>query len=297
MRIALASCDSLPDWEVDDLPLHRALRAMGVDLSVVPWTDPAFPWGAQDGVLVRTTWDYTRRLPEFLAWVDRVASACPLFNPAPVLRWNTTKTYLAELAGQGIPVAPTTWLARGARPDLGAEIAALGVRRAFAKPVVGATAEGTRRLDRDGPDLDLDQAWLHQELERRDMMLQPYLDRVEREGEVSLLFVDGALAHAVRKLPRPGDYRVQDDFGASDGPMTPDPDLLALGARIVAAAEARLALQEPLLYARVDLLFDGAGAPVLTELELVEPSLFLRHSPQTAERLARALCRRLGAQG
>ncbi|MEC7946529.1 MAG: hypothetical protein VX265_03115 [Myxococcota bacterium] len=288
MRIALASCADLPDWEVDDRPLHAALRARGVALEVLPWDATGVDWGTFDAVLVRTTWDYQDRPAAFLAWAGTVGPR--LHNPASVIRWNLDKRYLRSLVARGVPVAPTVWLEPGASVDLGAVLDARGWRAGFLKPVIGASARATHRFSRG--EAAAAQDWLTPVLAAEAMMLQPYLPAVEGFGEVSAICVEGEARHWVRKVPVPGDYRVQDDYGASDEPFLPTAEDEGLAARVLAAAGAELDLDGPLLYARVDLLRDAAGAWVVTELELVEPSLFLRHGPSTADILAEALMAR-----
>ena len=274
MRIGLATCRDLPDWEVDDRPLHLALAARGVDVVQPVWDDPTVDWNGFDAVLIRTTWDYMERQEQFVAWAESVPR---LYNPAHIVRWNTHKSYL-----QSLPVAwvaPTTWLAKGEGFDLS------GLRgRHFIKPQVGATARETLRFD--PGDLDA-QTHLDRLLKTEDVMVQPYLSRVETEGEVSAVFIDGQISHRIRKIPPPGDYRVQDDFGATDEPaaFTDEQEALALG--------VWNRLHPELLYGRVDLLALDDGTPVVTEVELVEPSLFFRHGPKAADALADALLARV----
>ena len=291
MRIALATCRSLPDWEKDDLPLDAALRRLGAEVLQPAWDEPGFDWAGVDGCLIRTTWDYMERREAYVAWAERVEGVTRLFNPAAVVRWNTRKTYLRDLESQGVPIAATVWLERGDAVDVAALMAERGWRRGFLKPVVGATARETLRFDADLEGLAAAQAHLDRTLRREAMIVQPYLERVETEGELSAVFVDGDLTHAVRKIPVPGDYRVQDDFGASDERVELPPQEKAL-AEFVVGRVARFGFA-PLLYARADFLRDDRGELVLTELELVEPSLFFRHHAAAAERLAVALCRRL----
>jgi hypothetical protein len=292
MRIALATCATLPDWEVDDRPLHEALAVRGVEVVEPSWDDAGIDWASHDACLIRTTWDYAERRDEFVAWAERAAAAAPLFNPPDVVRWNTHKRYLSELEADGLRLAPTAWLERGEPVDVRALVRERGWTRAFAKPCIGATARETLRFEADEAGLAAAQAHLDRLLRDEDVLLQAYLGSVETEGELSALFVDGELSHGVRKVPVPGDYRVQDDFGAADGPHELEPDELALARGVLEAVEARFG--SPLLYARVDWLRDDEGRPVLNELELVEPSLFLRHGPAAAERLADALLARLG---
>jgi glutathione synthase/RimK-type ligase-like ATP-grasp enzyme len=293
MRIALASCSDLPDWEVDDHALHRALEARGVEHAVLPW-DAGVDWAGFDAVLLRTTWDYHRRHEAFVAWCAAVEGATRLFNPAAVVRWNTDKLYLRELAAHGVPLAPTVWIPRGSAPDAAALLGGLDWGRAFIKPIVGANASDTLRFSLDAAGLRAAQEHLDGMLGRTGAMVQPYLDAVEREGERSAILVDGQVTHCVRKVPAAGDYRVQDDWGASDGPTSFDQQDLEVVRGVLAAAAVVCPEAADLLYARVDLLPGVDGAPVLAELEVVEPSLFLRHGPWCADRLADALLRRLG---
>jgi hypothetical protein len=243
------------------------------------------------------------RRDAYVAWAGHVAAVSRLFNPPGVVGWNTDKRYLQQLAQGGVPVAPTVWLPRGSRADVAALLAERGWRRAFLKPLVGATARETLRFDADPSGIARAQAHLDRLLPVEGMMLQPYLARVETEGERSAVFFEGTgggptFSHSVVTVPVPGDYRVQDDFGARDAAVELTADERALAEAVVARVwrpglwpgEAG----ERLLYARVDLLRGDGGESYVTELELVEPSLFFRHAPRAAEVLAAALLGRLG---
>ncbi len=296
MRLAIASCRQLPAWEKDDLPLLAALQDLGAAVETVAWDDEAVRFGDYDACLIRTTWDYWDdgqggdRRDEFIAWAERVGGLTRLFNPAPIIRWNTHKRYLRDLEAAGAKLVPTLWLPRGSVVDVGSALGERGWSRGFIKPQVGACARGTLRFSADRPGLAAAQAHVDRHLAREDMMLQPYLHRVETEGETSLIFFDGVFSHAVQKIPVPGDYRVQDDFGASDRPAQVSAEQVNAARSLVAAAGGE---HQPLLYARVDMMRDNQGHWVLGELEAVEPSLFFRHDAAAAGRLARALLRRL----
>ncbi|MFY9345202.1 MAG: hypothetical protein WAT39_22120 [Planctomycetota bacterium] len=291
MLLGLATRSDLPGWEVDDRHLHRALAARGVAFEQPVWDDPAVDWTRYRAVLVRTTWDYQDKLPAFLAWAERVAAATTLFNPVGVVRWNTHKHYLRDLAAAGVPLAPTRWLGRGSRVDVAATMAAAGWREGFVKPCVGATARETLRFPADERGFAQAQAHVDRLLPHEDLMLQPFLPAVLTRGEWSAIFVDGAITHCVRKIPVPGDYRVQDDFGARDELYEPTATEreLAIAAMSAVGRACPAASGEPLLYGRTDFLWTDAGGCVLTELELVEPSLFFRHRPEAATTLADAL--------
>lgn len=293
MRLALATCRSLPDWEVDDRPLREALRDLGAVVEEPAWDDSGVDWRSFDACLIRTTWDYMERRDEYVAWAERAGAATYLFNPAAVVRWNTHKSYLRALEDLGVAIVPTEWLPQGAPSAVGELASRRGWSRAFLKPVIGATARETLRFATDREGLRAAQEHADRLLPTEGLMLQPYLDRVETDGEVSAIFVDGELTHGVRKVPVAGDYRVQDDFGARDFPYPFADHERALAEKVVATAERVLDLAGPLLYARADFLRGPEGELLLTELELVEPSLFFRHAPAAAGRLAAALLRRL----
>lgn len=299
MLLALATRRDLPAWEVDDRALHRALAAHAVAFEQPVWDDPAVDWARFDAVLIRTTWDYQERLPAFLSWSRSVAQVTRLDNPAPVVQWNTHKHYLRDLHAEGVALAPTRWLARGERVAIAGELTALGAGEGFLKPCIGSTARETLRFAADAAGLAAAQAHVDRLLPHEDLMLQPFLASVTTRGEWSAIFVDGVITHCVRKVPAAGDYRVQDDFGARDEPYRPTADERAHAEHAFASAvrllvrSGRVAAPD-LLYARADFLWDDRGAPVLTELELVEPSLFFRHAPAAAEVLATAWLARLG---
>ncbi|MCA9518683.1 MAG: hypothetical protein KC635_27290, partial [Myxococcales bacterium] len=278
LRVAIATCAPFPPVADDEGPLRAAFAARGVAVDDVPW-DADVAWGAFDACLIRTTWDYQERKDAFVAWAERAAEETLLLHGPAVVRWNTDKRYLRELEAAGAPLTPTIWLDAGEGADVAARVREAGWGRAFLKPVVGANARETLRFDADAAGLAAAQAHADRLLldAGEGLMLQPYLESVERDGERSLILVDGAFAHGVRKIPVPGDYRVQDDWGATDVPWLPTAEEQALAARIVALAGARLG--EALVYARVDLLTGPGGERWLNELEIVEPSLFFRHGP------------------
>jgi glutathione synthase/RimK-type ligase-like ATP-grasp enzyme len=285
-RVALATCLALPDLDVEDAPLVPALRALGIEGVPLVWNDPAVDWAHWDLVVVRTTWDYPNKIDAFLAWADRVSAVRTLWNPASMLRWNTDKRYLADLAERGVPIVPTRWLERGASHDLAALLAAEGWREAVLKPVVSAGARRTR-LVAPGT-LAEGQRFLSEQLTQRAMMVQPYVTTVSTAGELSLLYFNGQFSHAVRKIPAAGDFRVQTEHGGRVVPVTPDAGELAAGQRVLDA------LGEETLYARVDLLPTADGEHRLLELEVTEPSMFLTWDASAPGRFAAAIAARLG---
>jgi glutathione synthase/RimK-type ligase-like ATP-grasp enzyme len=242
-------------------------------------------WDEFRVVVIRSTWDYSERRDAFLAWA---ASVPRVLNAVPVLSWNTDKTYLRGLATSGIPTVPTTWI------EPGAADAAFGLPEGnlVVKPAVSSGAQNTSRYGRD----DHDAARTHVQrlvAEGREVMVQPYVPSVDSRGETGLIYIDGVFSHAIRKgalLRAPG--VATDGLWAREDitPRTPDANEHAVAESVLDALPWS---RETLLYARVDLVRGDDGAPLLLELELAEPSLFLEIGSGAALRLAEAIARRL----
>ncbi|MEV7322620.1 hypothetical protein [Streptomyces sp. NPDC093970] len=282
-RIALATYDPGPEPGKDqDLPvLVSALTAAGADAVARPWDDPDVEWGAFDLVVVRSTWDYSWRTAEFLAWVERVGKATRIANPAAVVRWNSDKRYLGELAAAGVPVVPTRYLAPGDPVELPADADFV------VKPVFGAGARFAARYTPGERDRAVGQlARMHDE--GLTAMVQPYVAGIDVSGERALQFFGGRLLHASRKraVLTPGT--------AYDADKVAHPDLVrwtATPAELAVAERALAAVPESpeLLYARVDLVDGADGRPLVMELELVEPNLFLFLHPGSVDRVVAAV--------
>ena len=285
-RIALASCAELPALDDEGQLLLAALRERGAEAEPVVWDDDGADWAAYDLVVVRGTWDYVPKLERFLAWTDHVAEVSSLLNPAPVIRWNTDKRYLAELERAGVPIVPTQFLEPGDAPE-----------HRFAdvehvvKPVVSAGSRDTLRLAPADAGRGLAHAAALLDAGRA-VMVQPYLHEVDEHGETALLHLGGHFSHAMRKGPllRPGMDLVEGLYAEEEMSVRePSAAERDLAATVLAALPDGLG--DDLLYARVDLLPSPEG-PRLLELELTEPSLFLDHHPPGVEALADAVLRR-----
>lgn len=276
-RIAIATCAGYADLKVDDDLLREALRERGAEAVSVVWDEEGVDWSGFDLCLVRSTWDYHEKYPEFLAWTRRVEAATALRNPAELIAWSSDKAYLRELAEAGVPTVPTLWVERGSELDLGGEMAARDWEEAVVKPAVDLGAKNLHRVRAGGA-----QEALAAVLARQEAMVQPFLPSLEAEGELSLIYLEGSFSHAVRKRPATGDFRVQSIWGGTMAPAQPEASHVELAERALAQ------LDEPPLYARVDLVKDLEGNPALIELELIEPNLYLSTAPTAAARLANA---------
>lgn len=297
-RIAFVTAIAALHRDEDMPPLLEACARAGLDAEVRAWDDPTVSWSRYDGVVLRSPWDYHARLPDFLAWCARAEVAARLLNPLEVVRWNTDKHYLADLAEAGVPVVPTRFVEPDAEPlpALEAALAAFpDAAELVVKPTVSAGSIDTQRYRRDEAFAAANHVGRLLAAGRA-AMLQPYLDAVDTRGETALLYFDGAFSHAIRKaaLLRPGrDGADHADIPGAIAPRMPDPDELAIGEHVLAALRARMRATP--LYARVDLIRDAAGQPTLLELELTEPALFFAEAPGAAERFVAALAGRIVA--
>lgn len=283
VNLALATCLNRGQDDLDLEPLLAACAARGHRASEVAWDDAAADWPAFDAVLLRSTWNYFHDRDGFLRWAAAIAARMPLWNPLDIVRWNTHKFYLNDLAMRGIPILPTLFLPAGSQLDLASFLEAQDWDAAVLKPAVSADAFATLRASRHEPDAGA--AHLAQFLPQRDMLVQRYSPHVVDPGEHCLVFLDGEFSHAVRK-------RSLFSGGRHAGPegtrITADADEIATAERVLEAS----GFPAP-LYARVDLLRDATGVPCLLELEMVEPSLFLDTEAAAATSLVAGLERRL----
>ncbi len=282
--VAIASCKVLPEPDPDAELLSRELSAAGIAAEVLAWDDPGADFSSARLTLLRSTWNYPNAPRAFASWVEAVAATSSLWNPIATVRWNLHKSYLLDLGRAGVRTVPTR-LVRCGEPTALQEISReLGAKDLVVKPAVSAASRATVRVT--GDDRERGEAHLRALAANEDVLVQPYLSSVEGYGERAVVWIDGEVTHAVRKSPRfMGDAEVVSEAV----PVAADEADLAR--RAAAAAVARVGA--PLLYARIDVARDSAGAPVLMELELIEPSLFFRESPAALARFVRAVRRLL----
>jgi hypothetical protein len=291
-RIALATCAELPMLDDAERRVLAPLAARGVDATPVVWDDPSVDWSAYDVVVLRSTWDYSQRRDQFLAWADSVPS---LLNPADVVRWNTDKRYLRDLHQAGVPVVATSWIEPGERAVVpgegGEEQPALARADEYVvKPAVSAGSIDTGRYRRgDAQHRSLALEHIERVTGRGGtVMIQPYLSAVDAFGETAMLYIGGEFSHAIRKGPMlDGPDRGAQGLFRPEliTPRTPSD----LEHKVAELTLASIPGGAQLLYARVDLIPGADGTPIVLELELTEPSLFLEHDPGAAERFAAAI--------
>lgn len=263
----------------DDLAVEP-LGELGWHVASIPWSRPEVDWSRFDAVVIRSTWDYQDSPESFLATLEAIEqTGTRLLNPTSICRWNMHKSYLKWLGDRDVTIVPTVWL-DGLREESQVDLQHWKGGEIVVKPVVGANADDTYRLNaRTG------EAWRRacDVFANRPLMVQPFLHSIVERGEYSLIYFAGTFSHAILKTPCQGDFRVQEEHGGQISSVDPGPLVRE------AAQKAIDAIEETLLYARVDIAALDDGAYAVTELELIEPSLYFPYGDESAQAFATAL--------
>lgn len=286
-NIGIVTGESVPELTEDGQALRRALRERGHDAGGVVWSDPDVDWSSFDALVVRSCWEYYRQPAAFRSWLDTVEGRVRhVVNPVGVLEWNLHKSYLGELASDGLAVAPTVCVPRGTDESLSAICERERWEQVVVKPAIGTSSDGVWRAT--GPvSADADEGF-REAVAERDLLVQQFVPEIA-SGELSMVFFRGEYSHASRTVPESGDFRAHHSFGASSTSVTPSRTVRETGRRILEVAGERHGVDPAdLAYARVDGVERG-GSFVLLELELVEPYLRLSAADGAVERLVDAI--------
>jgi len=287
LRVALATYESAPELAPDDRPLVPALARVGVRAEPAVWSDASLPWESFDAVVIRSCWDYHLRVAEFFSWLDRLESAdIRVWNPPTIVRWNADKRYLLDLARRGVPTIPTMIALRGRPRDVEAIVHAEGWRHVVVKPAISASGYETHSLT--SPFDAAARETIERVASVSHVLVQPFVEEIPRDGELSFTFIDGRFSHATLKRARSGEFRVQTEHGGSVESTTVDATLVEQASRVLGAVD------DLPLYARVDGVVRD-GDLLLMELELIEPNVFLGACDGAVDDLAAAIRSRLDA--
>jgi glutathione synthase/RimK-type ligase-like ATP-grasp enzyme len=280
-RCAFLTLDERGDFVIDDEHAIAPLAELGWRVETLSWRQTKQPWSDFDAVIIRSTWDYWDDVPGFLEALAQINRQSRLANALDLVHWNLAKTYLRDLEGKGAGVVPTLWLdgLDDASPAVCSD--RLGTDELVVKPVIGANGKDAFRFGRhEDPSR---WAGIAARFPGRACMVQPFMRNVITEGEFSLFHFNGEFSHAILKVPATGEFRSQEERGAEIRAIEPEPGLLASGSRAMAAVSPAP------LYGRIDFVRNAAGDFDVMELELIEPSLYLRMHPQAPHRFARAV--------
>lgn len=277
-KLALLTCDDLTGFVVDDDLLIDAFakEAPEIKVETVSWSNTEVDWASYNFAIVRTTWDYTKRLTKFLGVMRSIEeSGCALLNPYEILNWSSSKTYLKDIEARGIKIIPSLFLGCVDEIKFKETLSSWSGDKFVLKPVVGASADDIKVLDR---------AALIEEFKtlknKAEWFIQPFIESVFT-GEISCIYFNGKFSHALRKVPKENDFRVQEEHGSEIISYNPTALEMSFTDDVVEA------LTKDLLYSRVDFLETEDG-PRLMELELIEPSFYFRKSPGSPENFVRA---------
>lgn len=267
---------------LEDRLLQEALEKLNLRVTRKKWDDPTFDWSSTRVALFRTTWDYFNRFDEFKTWFDSAQSQTQFINAPELISWNMDKHYLKDLEHNGINIPPTYFIEPGYAGSLEAAIKYLPFEQFILKPAIAGTARHTYKFEAD--EASKYQNTFAELLQNESMLIQEYQRQITTKGEISLMVFGGNYSHAVLKKAKLGDFRVQDDFGGTVHPYSPNTEEIAFAEKAIRACEPF----NP-LYARVDIFWDNQDDLCLAELEMIEPEMWFRNDESAAPKFASVL--------
>ena len=261
--------------------LKSAFESQGLKVDITYWDNPSYEWQQTKSVLFRTVWDYFERFDEFWDWLEQVKTKTRLINSYELIKWNIDKHYLRDLKNNGIQVVPTYFADRGNNISL-QEIANLNDwEHIVIKPAISASAFNTYKITND--EIEQKEQLFHELLQTHDMLVQPFFPTISELGEASLMVFGGKFTHAILKKAKAGDFRVQDDFGGTVHDYNPTQEEIKFAEKVFQSCTSLP------IYGRVDIVWDSNKHIYLSELEIIEPELWIRNRPESANKIAEAV--------
>lgn len=270
---------------LEDHLVKEALEKQGFKVARKSWSDPDFDWSSTDAVIFRTTWDYFDRFQEWGNWLESTSKVTKMINPYELVTWNMDKHYLGDLRNRGVHIPETRFIEIGENTTLKLLFEETGWKTAILKPCISGASRHTYKLTPEN--LAAHEEVFGELISKEAMMLQPFQKNIVEKGEISLMVMGGQFTHAVLKIAKPGDFRVQDDFGGTVHEYDPTAEEMAFAEAAVNACEPHP------FYARVDIIRDNNDQLAVIELELIEPELWFRLNPDAAETLAETVVRNI----
>ena len=261
--------------------LKSAFEAQGLKVDITYWDNPSYKWHQTKSVIFRTVWDYFERFDEFWEWLEQVKTKTRLINSYELIKWNIDKHYLRDLKNNGIQVVPTYFADRENNISL-QEIANLNDwKHIVIKPAISASAFNTYKITND--EIEQKEQLFHELLQTHDMLVQPFFPTISELGEASLMVFGGKFTHAILKKAKAGDFRVQDDFGGTVHDYNPTQEEIKFAEKVFQSCTSLP------IYGRVDIVWDSNKHIYLSELEIIEPELWIRNRPESANKIAEAV--------
>ena len=261
--------------------LKSAFEAQGLKVDITYWDNPTYEWQETKSVLFRTIWDYFERFNEFCEWLEQVKTKTRLINSYELIKWNIDKHYLKDISSWGIETVPTYFADKGCNMKLH-EIAKRNQWKDLViKPAISASAFKTYKILAN--EIQVNEKLFNSLVQERNMLVQPYFETITQLGEASLMVFDGKFTHAILKKAQPGDFRVQDDFGGTVHNYIPTKAEINFAEKVFETCKTKP------VYGRVDIVWDNDKNFYLSELEIIEPELWIRNYPKCAEKIAEAV--------
>ena len=286
-KCAFLTLDQRGDYGIDDEHAIGPLEDLGWQVSTVSWRQLDIPWDDFDVVIIRSTWDYWNDVPGFLETLSKIDRKTCLANSLEVVQWNLVKTYMADLESNGVGIVPTLWPDAISVESFAGFFGKLDCDELVIKPIVGANGDDAYRVFKDDSTKQL--ARISGRFSDRRALVQPFMPRILTEGEYSMFFFNGEFSHAILKTPTGSEFRSQEEHGGDIKPVVPEERLLYRGLQSLAV------LSSAPLYARADFVRNEKNDFLVMELELIEPSMYLRTHPDAPARFAQAIDQRFGS--
>ena len=266
---------------IEDELLKQNLTSLGLNVNRKSWSDKSYKWEDTKFAIFRTTWDYFDRYDEFFKWIEKTKMKTKFINSEEIIKWNIDKKYLIELEKKGINIAPTILIKNTEKINLKQLFHTTKWKEAVIKPAISGAAKNTYRVNKEN--YTEYEKKFNDLIKEESMLFQEFLDDILKNGEISLILIEGKYTHSIKKIAKKGDFRVQDDHG---GKVV---DYNATQGEINFAKKCLEATDYTPIYARVDIIYDNNNKPSLSELELIEPELWFRNYPQAAKLLAESI--------
>lgn len=270
---------------IEDSLVQKALEKLGCNVQKIGWDDKNFDWSSTQFALFRTTWDYFYRFKEFKIWLDKIKDCTKLINSYDQILWNLDKNYLKEIAKNGINIPPTHYIQKGTNVTLKELHKKNKWENTVLKPTISGAARHTYKLNI--KNLFEFENTFNNLIQHEDFMLQEFQYNVVSKGEVAFMLFNGEYSHAILKKAKQGDFRVQDDFGGTVHEYNPSKSEIEFAIKSISF------LNPMPIYARVDMVWDNYNKPAVSELELIEPELWFRFKPESADLLAKNIVKKL----
>jgi hypothetical protein len=265
--------------------LKSAFEKQGLTVEITYWDNPSYDWSKTKSVMFRTIWDYFEKFEEFFKWLDEIKHQTQLINSYELVKWNIDKHYLKDLNENGINIVPTYFTKQHKQESLLDISNEMEWEDLVIKPAISAAAFQTFKILND--QINEKEELFQQLIKNKDMLVQPFFETISEFGEASLMIFDGKFSHAILKKAKKGDFRVQDDFGGTVHDYLPSTEEVKFALEVIKACKTTP------LYGRVDIVWDQEKNIYLSELEIIEPELWIRNYPKSAERIAKAVSNKL----